>query len=1134
MAYGQAGSILRHIRTILDTQASRGLTDSQLLERFVSRRDESAFGVLMQRHGRLAWSVCRNILHREQDAEDAFQATFLVLARRAASIRKGESVGSWLYGVAHRVAMKAKKTAAKRWRYERDATTKKREATSSELALRELQAVLHEELERLPEKYRTPFVLCCLEGRSRKEVADELGWKEGTVSSRIAQARQQLQRRLARRGLALSAILCATAVVPNAASAALVAKTIREVFMFLGGRGEAVSTPAAALAEGVMKAMALSKLKIGTVLVLGMTMIAAGAGLSANQAFQGQPQATPSIEPQRPAVAAAEKPADFTRRLAARTDLHGDFLPEGAILRLGSARLRHGGAIRASALSPDGKMLATAGDHSVIVWNLDTGKARHRFRCDRGSTFCGPGLTFSPDGRLLGYARNDFFACVWDLETGKEMRRFDRRFEDGLGKFWGACCQCANEGKEFVLASREAIETWNVQSGTQTTSVAVNMAALLSPDGKTYLRIEGKGVVILGDARTGKEGTRLEVAAKHDGIENGLAFSPDGKTLAIVHDGQEIQLRATTGGKVLASFSLPDSAQRKIPGNEQYWEYRVTFSTDGKTLLLGTSGGLIHRWDLTAGKEQPPLSKHHCAVAGMHTLPDVRTLVSTGADGVIRRWDLKTGREDAEPDSYEGRSNAAYSLDGRFVVIGDTRGRIDLWDARSGKLVRTLQREGAAVAYLAFAPNGKLVATAERSGTVRLWQMPSGRPGTVWQRQPGPGEWNCNGIHFSPDGRLLCVSDYPKQIRGIEVASGKELWKAGCSYGEVFSPDGATLLIGAPAGPYLTMLDATTGKQRSRVRTNLDIPDNLGVMWTFAFSPDARRLAVACDGGTLMLCDGHTCAEIRRLADHDLKREDIKVLMGGKRANQIRALAFSPDGKWFASAGSDTSVYIWETATGKEVLCLPGHEAEVSCVAFSPDGQTVFSYGQDGQGYLWNLKPKPAAGARAAMNELWTDLAEANASKAYRAIWALSDDPRAVGFLRKNLSPAVRPDKAHVAKLIAELDSNQFAVRESAEKELKKLAEFAGPACRKALEQKPSVEARRRLESLLEKQSQESRNPSSDRLQTLRAVEVLEHIGGPEAKQVLEALAKGAPEAQLTQEAKASLERLGKGSPTSD
>src|SRR4051794_4411291 len=113
-------------------------------------------------------------------------------------------------------------------------------------------------------------------------------------------------------------------------------------------------------------------------------------------------------------------------------------------------------------------------------------------------------------------------------------------------------------------------------------------------------------------------------------------------------------------------------------------------------------------------------------------------------------------------------------------------------------------------------------------------------------------------------------------------------------------------------------------------------------------------------------------------------------------ANRVRALAFSADSRWFASAGTDTAVYIWETATGQEVLCLPDHEAEVSCVAFSPDGQTVFSYGQDGQGYLWSLKPKPEAGPRAALNELWTDLAEANASKAYRAVWALREDPRAV------------------------------------------------------------------------------------------------------------------------------------------
>jgi RNA polymerase sigma factor (sigma-70 family) len=186
MVPGNAGTILRHIRTNIDTQAAHGLTDGQLLERFVASRDESAFASLMRRHGQLVWGVCANRLHREQDVEDAFQATFMILVRRAATIHKKESVGSWLHGVAYRVAMRAKKNVSKRRGQEREAAAKKCQESASETGLREIQAILNEEVHGLPEKYRAPFVLFCLEGRSRREVAQELGWKEGTVSSRIA------------------------------------------------------------------------------------------------------------------------------------------------------------------------------------------------------------------------------------------------------------------------------------------------------------------------------------------------------------------------------------------------------------------------------------------------------------------------------------------------------------------------------------------------------------------------------------------------------------------------------------------------------------------------------------------------------------------------------------------------------------------------------------------------------------------------------------------------------------------------------------------------------------------------------------------------------------------------------------
>jgi WD40 repeat protein len=950
---------------------------------------------------------------------------------------------------------------------------------------------------------------------------------------------------LVRRGLTLGLPLLISNLVlatPAAMPACVVNQTAHGAMRYLAGSvAEASVGRAAALADELEKTMLTVKLKVGAALVFLVGILGTGVGLTAYQSQGANPrQARPSnglIEQQdsqaKPPVAKPEGAQPDQREAKQKgNDKRGDPLPDGAILRFGSARWRHGGTIYASTLSRDGRVLAAAGEHSVIVWNLDSGKALHHFSCDRGSSFCTPGLAFSPDGLRLGYVRADCFACVWDLKTGKEIRHFERRLSDGLEKFWAGYCQFDNGGNELVLLSRGAIETWNLDSGEQKASVPVKHARLLSPDGKTYVSIgEGATTLCLGDARMGQLATRLEVAAKCDGIENGLAFAPDGKTLAAVHDRKEIQVRETVGGKRLAAFPLPESALKEISGNEKYWEYRVTFSTDSKFLLLGTSRGIIHRWDLVSGKELPPLRKHYAEVTGMHTIAEGRRLISTSLDGVIRRWDLKTGRQEAESESYEGKSHAALSANGQLVAIGDGRGRIDLWDGRSGKLVRTVQQEGTAMAHLVFAPDGKVLAAAERSGTVRFWDVTSGRPGAVWERKPEKNVWFCNGIHFSPDGRLLVVSDYPKQIRLLEVATGKLLWTGDNSYGEAFSLDSATLVVAAPTGPYLTMLDAATGKKRPKIRLESKTPDGLGCLYELAFSPDGNRLGVAISGGGLFICDGHTGAGVHRLADHDvseMRRIEEEMALGNlgrKRPNDIRAVAFSPDGRWLASAGTDRAIYIWETATGKEAMLLLGHDAEVSTVAFSPDGKSVFSYGQDGQGYLWSLKPKAQAGPRAALDRLWIDLASTDASKAYQAVWSLSDDPRAVGFLRQKISPAKKPDKAHLEQLIADLDSDRFEVRTAADRALAEIGELAAPAMEEASKAASSTEQRKRLDRLL---AELKKGLSPVQLQQPRAVQALELANSAEAQQVLRDWAGGAPGSRLTLEAQAALARQNK------
>jgi RNA polymerase sigma factor (sigma-70 family) len=287
-------ALLGHLRGLAVAENTRQLPDQQLLERFVDRREKAAFEALFRRHGPLVWDVCRRVLHHYQDAEDAFQATFLVLARQAGSIRNPESVGSWLHGVAYHAALNVRKQAATRLRHEPQAPKRPPSDPLAEVTGRELLGILDHELLQLPERYRAPLILYYLEGKTRDQAARLLGWSLGTFKRRLHQARECLRGRLERRGLTLPAVLLpagvlATTLSTNAACAALpatlAAATVKAALLSAAGgpaTAGAFGPRVTALAQGGIKAMRTTTWKLALALFLIVGLVGAGLGLLAS------------------------------------------------------------------------------------------------------------------------------------------------------------------------------------------------------------------------------------------------------------------------------------------------------------------------------------------------------------------------------------------------------------------------------------------------------------------------------------------------------------------------------------------------------------------------------------------------------------------------------------------------------------------------------------------------------------------------------------------------------------------------------------------------------------------------------------------------------------------------------------
>jgi RNA polymerase sigma factor (sigma-70 family) len=965
------GSAVRRLREALGGEAG---SDAALLERFAADRDPAAFAALVARYGPLVLGVCRRTVNDPHLAEDVFQAVFLVLARKASSIRRRDAIGSWLYGVAFRLARKARS----RLRFAPEPrNTDESHDPATAAAWNDLLGALDYELHCLPDRLRAPLLLCYYDGCTQDEAAGRLGWSFGTLRRRLEQARDLLRVRLTARGATLGAGLLATVLATRGARAAMPSElsriTIDAANAFAaGGR---LAGAAGQLAEEGLRMVGMSKMRTGAALAILVSGLAVGSGTLFGGGMNPPEEKTKSTgtDVSMPAANAAGSPQN------------------GVFVHHGGLSFCHGSAVINILVTPNGKTILTQGLATVRLWDAATGKDQGILELpDDAADFWTASL--APDGKTLITTRRNGTAQVWDLASRKMLRSF--RMAAPPFDVTGAKCAHSPDGKAIAVVTLDgSIRVCDVTAGKEMDQLRSHSDAVtavaFTPDGKDIvLASEGSPIIGARDVTSGKDGERYKGLAAPP---VNLAFSPDGNRLAgACISGKEGNARTIiswthwTGG-----VNQPNTV-----GGNSLAERLLVFSPDARYLFApdkSLNGRILTQWDLNSSRAIRQYPTHATPIHAIAFTPDGRTLITP--DASLRFWDWTTGLEQ-RPAAGGGQHCYALMPDGKSIAEGDDTG-VRLWDTTTGAEVRRFDVPRSTpdtvswIIRVAVSSDGTLIAAQggtmpvdsagnERRWFVWVWDAATGDLKQRLDDSPpaetsgyGTPNWRYSAITFSGNGKLLASTGANRR----SVAWNTETWKEETD--PSLSPMKAFRLVIDPAGTIVAgALVARPGQidVSKRVETNSAVQGRggrgqrrEGYEWT-----TSAFQCIAADEGRANEAAVDFTASAERVVCGGTSRDGsgivvVNEVQKGQEVGRVRNLprpvarvAITPDGKVVAAAltGENPPVIVF-SLDGQELKRFTGLHGNAAWLAFSPDGKRLYAASSDTTVLGWNVDGEP-------------------------------------------------------------------------------------------------------------------------------------------------------------------------------